>query len=131
MIGNAYLCKEEMHCTWIHSKHYGEEGLCLWKNNSKNNNLNNNNNKTNYLCSDLNQPNECSTGGGLDILSGKCELFENVCSEKCELFVNKESCLKDGVNDCVWMRNSTGNSSDLKCIHKVYIHFNKSWRIFC
>jgi hypothetical protein len=123
-ITDKYICSEEISCTWIHSKYTGEKGICLWKNNS-NNYINHDdynmtvNSNESYSCSDLKRYNECVDGGGIDILFNECEYYKGVCSRECYSCLNKEQCLREDNNDCLWMRNITNNSSSRKCIHKV------------
>jgi hypothetical protein len=58
-LGSRSLCSQS-HCTYLYSSISGDDGVCVWKN------------STRYSCSDIVRVGECSCGGGIDSLFGKC-----------------------------------------------------------
>jgi hypothetical protein len=107
---NRYECNKEYlnDCRWIFSKHTGDDGICVWKENN------------NYSCSDIKRYNQCKDGGGINILFKECEFYKNGCIKKCELYMNEEKCLIDGHGDCVWQRNISGGIKS-GCLLKVLL----------
>jgi hypothetical protein len=104
---SQHNCKELEHCTWLFSRHTGDDGRCIWRK------------EKNYSCSDIKRYNECYDGGNIDILYNKCEFYKDECKNRCEIYLDMESCVKDGNDNCIWLNNETTKDTEEKCILKV------------
>jgi hypothetical protein len=108
---NRQECGELGYCSWLFSKHSGDDGRCVWKNDE------------NCSCSDIKRYNDCYNGGNLDILFNKCEYYKDRCRERCSLILDKDICLKEERGDCMWLNERREEDGTGRCILKVLLDY--------
>jgi hypothetical protein len=104
---SRHECREWDHCAWLFWRYTGDDGKCVLKSG------------TNYTCSDIKRYGECYDGGKMGVLVNQCEYYKGRCLKRCELYLDKEKCVKDGADYCMWLRSETEGDAIGRCILKV------------
>jgi hypothetical protein len=111
-IVNDTQCRLEVEleggCTWIYQKNDSStNGICVEKNTSD------------YECLYIQKESQCSNGGGIDVLSGTCEMYGGSCKIRCSNITDEYTCRDTRSDDCFWILGDTSSSVNSYCINKV------------
>jgi hypothetical protein len=103
-------CDKRDDCSYIFSNsNNDEDGKCYSKN------------TTVLSCEDLIGNDQCTSGGAIEGLVEKCDMYGDTCKTKCSELSSDECTDGDRGNDCYVLEGEDGNEGT--CVDKVFIHY--------